>query len=745
MTMDSERESLLNAWKVESQAAVPTDDYDESIHLSGCGCAAVGMAVSAFVNTTLRRMLSRWMPPFSRHRDSPFSGTATALSVDYPIRPVPFTAVRLHDGFWAPRITTNRTATIPFAFRQCMESDRIRNFEAAAAALRGTPWTDFKYTIYPFDDTDLYKVIEGSSFSLSVQRDAKLESIVDEMIEKIAAAQEPDGYIYTARTFNPSSPHKWAGPDRWYFERSNSHELYCFGHLFEAAAAHYQATKKRSLLNIAMRAVDLLDKTFGPSKRSIYPGHQIVEMGLIRLFRITGDERCLRLARFFLDSRVPDGFPGAGEYNQSHQPVTLQSSAVGHAVRAAYMYAGMADVAVLTGNPLYTAAIDRIWKDVVSTKLYVTGGIGARDELESFGDAYELPNDTAYNETCASIANVFWNHRLFLLHGQAQYADVMECTLYNALLAGVSLDGLGFFYPNPLESFGGYARSPWFGCACCPGNMTRFLASVSGYQYAVRDSTIFVNLYASGTATIQLDDDDGTNVVIQQETQYPWDGTVLLTVSGLPRDHVEFELCLRFPRWGLRDLDNVPAFPGGLYSFTQSLNGDVAQGEWPTATVLVDGVPQYRDASSAFDGYLSLRWRWVNGTQVALSIPMPIWRIISSPQVVRNAGRVALQRGPLVYCVESVDNAGIDVHTAVVPRAASIEARWEPELLGGVMTLRVPIENEDAPPQCERDSAYGDGGVDSSRAGGVIVAIPYYAWGNRGDSHMNVWLRDGGE
>ena len=386
---------------------------------------------------------------------------------DYPVKPVPFTAVHFNDSFWLPRIELNRTVTIPFAFEKCEETKRIQLFERAATVLRGEPLADKSPPGYPFDDSDVYKVIEGAAYSLSVTPDPKLEAYLDALIVKIAAAQEPDGYLYTTRTIDPEHPHPWAGTKRWELEQDDSHELYNLGHLYEAAVAHYQATGKRTLLDVAIRSADLLDRTFGPGKETIWPGHQITEMGLVKLYRATGDPRYLDLARFLLDARGP-GSPHARAYNQSHKRVVEQDEAVGHAVRATYMYSGMADVAALTGEEAYVSAIDRIWQDVVGQKLYVTGGIGATSRGEAFGLGYELPNMSAYNETCAAVGNDFWNHRLFLLHADARYLDVLERTLYNGLLSGVSLDGRSFFYPNPLESSGQHQRSPWFGVACCP-------------------------------------------------------------------------------------------------------------------------------------------------------------------------------------------------------------------------------------------------------------------------------------
>jgi DUF1680 family protein len=535
----------------------------------------------------------------------------------YPVQPVPFTAVHLTDVFWAPRIETNRKVTIPAAFQKCEESGRVNNFERAAQALRGEPH-DMKAPPYPFDDTDLYKVIEGAAYVLSVQPDPKLDAYVDGMIAKIAAAQEPDGYIYTTRTIDPQNPHRWAGKERWVNERNDSHELYNLGHLFEAAAAHYQATGKKNLLNVATRAADLLVNTFGPGKRTIWPGHQITEMGLVKLYRVTGKEQYLSLAKFLIDVRGPDGIP-AGEtvnprgldYNQAQLKVIDQSEPVGHAVRAMYMYAGMADVAALEDDAKVKAAGDRIWDNLVHSKLYLTGGIGAAGGHEGFGDPYDLPNMSAYNETCASVGMDYWNHRHFLLHGDAKYIDIMERTLYNGLISGVSLKGDTFFYPNPLESNGQHARQEWFGVACCPGNITRFMASVPGYVYAKREArgagsetdALYVNLFAGGTADVDL---AGGKLKIAQDTRYPWDGAVRMTLT--PDKARAFTVNVRIPGWAREQ-----PVPGDLYRFADKASAP--------ATLKVNGSPV---ALTLVDGYVAITRTWKAGDVIDLNLPMPV-------------------------------------------------------------------------------------------------------------------------
>jgi DUF1680 family protein len=634
---------------------------------------------------------------------------------DYPVQPVPFTAVKLNDVFWAPRIETNRKVTIPAAFQKCEETGRVNNFERAAQALRGEPH-DMKAPGYPFDDTDLYKVIEGASYVLSVQLDPKLEAYVDSMIAKIAAAQEPDGYIYTTRTINPENPHRWSGKERWVNERNDSHELYDLGHLFEAAAAHYQATGKKNFLNVATKAADLLVKTFGPGKRTIWPGHQITEMALVKLYRVTGREDYLNLAKFLIDQRGPDTVP-AGEtvnprgldYNQAQVRVIDQTEPVGHAVRAMYMYSGMADVAALEDDAKIKAAGDRIWDSLVQSKLYLTGGIGAAGGHEGFGDPYDLPNMTAYNETCASVGMDYWNHRQFLLHGDGKYIDIMERTLYNGLISGVSLKGDTFFYPNPLESNGQHARQEWFGVACCPGNITRFMASVPGYIYAKKGDTLYVNLFAGGSAEVDL---AGGKLKVDQTTRYPWDGAV--TIRLTPDTPRAFTVDVRIPGWAREQ-----PVPSDLYRYTD--------GPAPKPTLSVNGkvVPLTIDA----DGYAAITRTWNAGDAIALSLPMPIRRITANEKVGADRDRVALQRGPIVYAAEWPDNPNGKVRNIVLPDANTLTAEFQPDLLNGVEVIK--------------GRAFGlsyDAAGKVQKAEQAFVAIPYATWANRGRGQMEVWI-----
>ena len=636
---------------------------------------------------------------------------------DYPIKPVSFTAVRLMDDFWAPRIEINRTSSIPSAFEQCELTGRVALFERAAAVLRGEPNVDKRPPGYPFDETDLYKVIEGASYSLSVTPDPRLDAYVDGLIAKIAAAQEPDGYIYTTRTIDPKNPHRWAGPDRWALERDDSHELYDLGHLFEAAVAHHLATGKRALLDVAIKAANLLVRTFGPGKRTTWPGHQITEMALVKLYRVTGNASYLELAKFLLDERGPGPFPDGERanprglnYNQAHLKVIEQSEPVGHAVRAVYMYSGMADVAAATGDEAMRAAGKRIWDYLITSKLYLTGGIGASGSGEAFGQPYELPNMTAYNETCASVGMDFWNHRLFLLEGDAKYIDVMERTLFNGLLSGVSLDGKTFFYPNPLESNGQHARQEWFGVACCPGNITRFMPSVPGYLYATQGDAIYVNLYAAGVANIDMPGID--DVFIRQQTRYPWDGAVQLQI-GVPRPR-RFAVHLRIPGWAR----NQPV-PSDLYRFTDEI--DV-----PPATARVNGAPVPMTLDK---GYVTIDRTWSVNDVIALDLPMPVRRIESNPQVMANRGRVALQRGPIVFAAEWPDNPNGKVRNIVLPDGNALRSEFRGDLLNGVQVItgRAVGLAFDAKGAVQRSEQ-------------PFMAIPYATWANRGRGQMAVWL-----
>ena len=626
---------------------------------------------------------------------------------DYSIKPVAFTEVEVSDSFWLPRMETNRKVTIPFAFKKSEETGRIDNFAKAGGLMPG------KFEGRRYNDSDVFKIMEGAAYSLSLHRDPDLEKYMDDLIAKVAPAQEDDGYLFTTRTVDPENPAPGAGKERW-SNLGSSHELYNVGHMYEAAVAYYLATGKRDFLEVAIKNADFIDSVFGPDKRRGFPGHQEIEIGLVKLYRVTGDQKYLNLAKFFLDERGPDKhkkmFPDTSNFSiynqdwylQAHKPVIEQDEAVGHAVRATYMYSGMADVAALTGNVDYINAIDRIWENVVSKKIYVTGGIGSRHEGEAFGDAYELPNATSYNESCAAIGNIFWNHRLFLLHGDARYIDVLERTLYNGLLSGISLSGDLFFYPNPLESDGKYkfnqgeaTRKPWFDCACCPGNFARFMPSFPGYVYAYTDNIIYINLFVEDEGTAKI----GENTVnITQVTGYPWDGKVKITIN--PEQTAEFAVYVRIPGW----VRNEPV-PSDLYSFLNPSEEEV------TLKVNSETLPLAME-----NGFAGIQRRWKKGDVIELNLPMPVRRVIAHENVKEDLGKVALQRGPLVYCFEGVDN-NEHVLNLTIPDDMTFEVEFRPELLGGINILK---SNSTKEPQ--------------------LVAIPYYAWSHRGVGEMAVWL-----
>ena len=621
----------------------------------------------------------------------------------YPIDPVPFTSVKVTDQFWGQRLKANREVTIPLAFSKCEETGRYDNFVKAAH-----PSGDYKVGGYSFDDTDVYKTIEGASYLLQTYPDKKLKKYIDSVLVIVAAAQEPDGYLFTARTMNPKHPHEWAGSRRWEKVEELSHEFYNLGHMVEGAIAHYQATGQRNFLDIAIRYADCVCREIGdnPGQQVRVPGHQIAEMALAKLYTVTGDRKYLDQAKFFLDKR---GYTDRrDEYSQAHKPVVEQDEAVGHAVRAAYMYSGMADVAALTGDSAYIRAIDRIWDNIVSKKYYITGGIGATSQGEAFGKNYELPNMSAYCETCASIGNVYLNYRLFLLHGESKYYDVLERTLYNGLIAGVSLDGGSFFYPNPLESMGQHQRQPWFGCACCPSNVSRFIPSLPGYVYAVKDNQVYVNLYLSNKATLKI---GRKSVTLSQETRYPWNGDIALTVDK--NSAGRFAMKLRIPGWVRNQV-----VPSDLYTYTD--------GKRLSYQVKVNG--ELQEAELGADGYFTVTRQWKKGDKVELHFDMEPRVVKANARVEADRGRVAVERGPLVYCAEWPDN-DFDVLSVLLNRQPSFTVTEKPDLLYGLNQIQTPA-------QTLKYDAEGRLSVQDV----TLTLIPYYAWAHRGSGRMAVWL-----
>jgi DUF1680 family protein len=648
-----------------------------------------------------------------------------AQQKDYPISPIPFTQVRLTDAFWSPRIELNRTVTIPASFSRCESTGRVNNF-VMAAKRQGKFCTKF-----PFDDTDIYKTIEGASYSLAVHPDPALSAYVDALIDTVGRAQESDGYLYTARTIDSLHPHPWSGPDRWVKEHELSHELYNSGHMFEAAAAHYLATGKRNFLDIALRNADLLVQTFGPGKREVAPGHEIVEMGLVRLYRITGKKEYLDLAKFFIDARGKRAYDRTnpnewknGEYWQDDRPVTEQDVAEGHAVRAMYLYSGMADVAALTGDKQYIDAIDRIWNDMAGKKIYVQGGIGAVPDGERFGDDYDLPNTTAYNETCAAIGDVFWNQRMFLLHGDSKYIDLLEKVLYNGMLSGVGLDGKSFFYTNAMQvrdDFNHSAlereRSGWFECSCCPTNVLRLLPSIPGYIYAAKGTDLYVNLFIANTANLTI---GGRPVQILQKNDYPWDGRLSFTLN--PAAPQTFSLRVRIPGWA-----RGQAIPTGLYYFEKDTTATPATAAAPVE-IRINGIPVNY---SMENGYAVLTRGWQKGDEITMNLPMPVRKVAAIPEVVYDHDQVAIQRGPLMYCAEWKDNADKPDKIRLMGDNRFIPAN-KPYLFGGITVLNgigAVIDDKIVPESSKQ--IYRDV---------PVTLIPYYAWANRGKGEMTVWF-----
>ena len=693
---------------------------------------------------------------------------------DYPIQPVPFTEVKINDSFWRPRLETNRRVTIPDILRKCEETGRIANLEKAAGRKKGA------FEGKRYNDSDVFKIMEAAAYSLKLQPDPFLEKKMDELIDIIAEAQEPDGYLYAARTVDPKNPPPGAGPERWSLLVS-SHELYNVGHMYEAAAAYYQATGKRKFLDVAIKNAELIASVFGPTKRRGFPGHQEIEIGLVKLYRLTGEKKYLELARYFLEERgrlpwvrhFPPDSPFAiyneDWYLQAHKPVVEQTEAVGHAVRATYMYSGMADVAALTGDRKLHNAIYRLWQNVVGRKLYLTGGIGAREDGEAFGADYELPNATAYNETCAAIGNIFWNYRMFLLEGDSRYIDILERTLYNGLISGVSLSGNLFFYQNPLEWDGktpfnqkAAGRQPWFEVACCPGNIARFLPSLPGYIYAIRGNDLYINLFIQSETAIRL---DGTKVRLMQMTRYPWEGKIKIILE--PEKTADFALKIRIPGWAL----GRPV-PSDLYRYLEiepeseaekretpenerenekrtEKNRDGNSGDKPekeenyliyfsqekkvissenkiltgakiagsSISIRLNGKEIPFDPGKLERGYFELRRRWKKGEIIELELPLKVKRVVAHEKVKENEGKVAIERGPIVYCFEAIDNGG-----QVLGRSISddmiFQPVYKPNLLGGVVVLQ-----------------------GQNKKGEKLVAIPYCLWNHRGPGEMAVWLK----
>jgi DUF1680 family protein len=613
---------------------------------------------------------------------------------DYPIRPVDFTKVTLHDGFWKEWVETASHHTIPFAFQKCEETGRVDNFIFAGGIRQGKFRGDFG-----FDDSDVYKVMEGASYSLMLEDNPRLDIYLDSLIYYISEAQEDDGYLYTAKTLNANDYNDfkcctYSDEGRWIGTTMGSHEFYNAGHMYESAVAHFLATGKRNFLDVAIKNADLVYEVCMVQKKLLAPQHQEIEIGLIKLFRVTGEEKYLALAKHLLDIRA---LVIKDEYAQGHLPVTEQTEAVGHAVRANYMYAAMTDIAALTGDTAYGRAVKNIWNNVVQKKLSITGGVGASHQGEAYGADYELPNHP-YNETCAAIANVYWNHRMFMLYGDAAYIDVVERSLYNGVLSGLSLDGVKFFYTNTLQhdgvepfNMGVNGRSSWFDCSCCPSNLSRFIPSVAGYAYAQKDSEIYINLFMNGEVSMET---SGGNITIKIDTHYPWEGNIDL--AFLNQSDVDARIHIRIPGWA-RD---TPV-PSDLFRFEGS--GMVQP------TLFVNGTSMEMEIDK---GYVTIDGRWNKGDHMTLNLPMEVRKAVAHEKVEQKRGLVALQYGPVIYCAEEEDNRE-DVINTGIRMDSEYQVSFDPQLLGGVNKLE----------------------------GGKLKLIPYFAWANRGTGKMNVWFQ----
>jgi DUF1680 family protein len=620
-------------------------------------------------------------------------------------------------------LKTHHEVTVPHTLDRLEQAGHVTNFDKAAGVFDGPLRGHHAF------DSDLHKALEGALYSLEHHDDPALRSRVESTLDRILAAQQEDGFLISYYIVKDAD-------NRWHDLRLE-HQLYNAGHFFEMAVAHHRLTGRPRVLDAAKRFADHVNGIFGPGNRYDVPGHEEVELALVKLYRATGERRYLELARFFLDERghahgderapfdprtavmppKPEG-PLTPEQRrtwrrarnsvrngrmQDHKPLTAQHEAVGHAVRAGYVYSAMTDVVRFMDAPAYEQAVEHLWQDVVGRKMYVTGGIGtAQYGDEGFGDPFLLPNRTAYCESCAAIAHVLWQHRMALLKAEAKYADVMELALYNGVLSGISLAGDGFFYGNPLTSRKGASRHTWIGLACCPTNLTRIIPQVSGFVYARGTDRLYVNLYAAGEAEIEFDG-VGT-VTLTQQTDYPWDGRVRLTVT--PQKPAAFTLCLRIPGWA-----RARPVPSDLYRFAQT--------DAPPVAVTVNG--EAVDPTPKHDGYIHVNRTWQPGDTLALALPMPVRRVHAHEQVEADRGKVALMRGPIVYCLEGVDQPDVDLFTVALPRAAELTAEHRPDLLGGVTILRA--------------KGAGEGGSKVP-----LTAVPSYAWANRGRSPMTVWI-----
>ncbi|MEM7474967.1 MAG: beta-L-arabinofuranosidase domain-containing protein [Planctomycetota bacterium] len=647
----------------------------------------------------------------------------TFAQSDYPLKPVPYYEVEMTSDFWRPRMVTQRKTLVPWAFERTTSG--VEHLQAAADVLAGKAVEDHRP--HRFIDSDLYKVMEGAAYLIQLERDPGLEAKMDAIIDVIASAQEPDGYLYPSHTTGVGKERDMMGDTPYSFV-VHSHELYNMGHLYEAAVAYYETTGKDKLLKIAEKNAQHVNRVFfeGEAKYNAgkpvnqAPGHQEPELALVKLYRVTGKQLYLDMARKFLEIRgisyVPDGEGVmAPTYAQQHEPVKEQSEAVGHAVRATYLYAAMADVGTLTGDTNYAKALNRIWENITNTKMHITGGLGAVHGIEGFGPKYELPNADAFNETCAAVGNVFFNYRMFLLTKDAKFLDVAEVALLNNVLAAVNLEGNRFFYVNPLDADGKYpfnhgtaSRAPWFGTACCPSNIARLIPQVPGMTYAHDKDNVFVTFYAESKTRLEV---ANTNVEIAQSTTYPNAGEVTIQIN--PEKESQFSLHLRIPTWA----QGQRFVPGELYEFVDASS--------ETISLKVNG--EAIEASKLHNGFAVIDRTWKSGDRVELSLPMPVRVSRSHAQVEANRDRVAFTRGPFVMCAEGIDNGGVT------------QRFFLPDTAGKSNATIAQVETEhgnfiQATVAAEQLTASGDSKT------GSLVLTPYYAWNNRDTGSMTVWF-----
>jgi len=613
------------------------------------------------------------------------------------MEPVNFSQVEIQDNFWKPRIYTVSTVTIPVCINQTeVKTGRIRNFEKVAAN-KGE-----KHEGIYYDDSDVYKALEAIAYSLKNHPDKELEKKADEWVDKIAAAQLPDGYLNTYYTLE-SIQKRWTDMDK--------HEDYCAGHLIEAAVAYYNTTGKRKLLDVAIRFANHIDSTFRLQSRHWRPGHEEIELALVKLYKVTGEKRYLDCADWFLQQRGYGYYsnqPRTQDHYQDRLPVKEQTQITGHAVRAMYLYTGAADVGAAKNDSGYMNAMKQVWEDVVYRNMYITGGIGVAGGNEGFTVDYDLPNEQAYCETCASVGMVFWNQRMNLLTGESKYVDVLERSLYNGALDGLSLKGDRFFYVNPLASLGNTSRREWFGTACCPSNIARLVESVGDYIYAKSNDAVLVNLFVGSTGSFTI---KNKKIQVKQETNYPWDGKVQISVT--PEKQTEFDLYIRIPGW----VNDQPV-PGKTYRYLDNPSEKIS--------LMVNGAPA---TYKMVNGYAVVGKSWKKGDVVVLNMPMSVRRVVAIDEVKENRSRVALERGPLVYCFEHPDNDGKAMNI-VVPDNIAFTSDFKADMLNGIVVIQSQAPIVTVSPD----------GLSVSSATKKITAIPYFSWANRGGGQMQVWL-----